>query len=134
LTARTVVLDASAGVAIAASAGGFVNLAHLRIVAPALFWSETLSALHQAVYRGVMSPALAAHARRALAEAPIERLEPAGVHDDAWQIADELGWAKTYDAEYVALARRLDVSLLTRDGALARGAGQLVDFVDLLSV
>ena len=132
--ARTVVLDASAGVAIAASAGGFVNLAHLRIVAPALFWSETLSALHQAVYRGVMSPALAEHARRALAEAPIERLEPAGIRDDAWQIADELGWAKTYDAEYVALARRLDVSLLTRDGALARGAAHIVEFVDLLSV
>jgi predicted nucleic acid-binding protein len=132
--ARTVVLDASAGVAIAASADGFVNLAHLRIVAPALFWSETLSALHQAVYRGVMSPALAEHARHALAEAPIERLEPAGIRDDAWQIADELGWAKAYDAEYVALARRLDVSLLTRDGALARGAAHIVEFVDLLSV
>jgi predicted nucleic acid-binding protein len=132
--ARPLVLDASAGVAIAASADGFAKLAHLRMVAPALFWSETMSALHQAVYRGVTSSALAEHARRALAEAPIARLEPAGIADDAWQIADELGWAKTYDAEYVALARRLDVSLLTRDGALARGAAHIVEFVDLLSV
>src|SRR5258706_11741334 len=111
--ARTVVLDASAGVAVAASADGFVNLAHLRIVAPALFWSETLSALHQAVYRGVMSPALSEHARRALAGPPIERLEPLRSGDDAWQIADELGWPKAYDAQYAALARRPDVSLLT---------------------
>jgi hypothetical protein len=28
---------------------------------------------------------------------------PKGLSDEAWRIADRLGWAKTYDAEYLAL-------------------------------
>jgi len=44
----------------------------------------------------------------------------------AWAIADALGWAKTYDAEYVALAQFVDCSLLTLDARLARGASAVV--------
>jgi len=40
-----------------------------------------------------------------------------------------LGWAKTYDAEYVALARTLECSLLTTDRRLQRGAERIVDTV-----
>jgi predicted nucleic acid-binding protein len=45
--------------------------------------------------------------------------------EEAWRIADELGWAKTYDAEYVALASLLDCRLVTVDGRLRRGADRL---------
>ena len=41
-----------------------------------------------------------------------------------------LGWAKTYDAEYVALAQILDIPILTRDRRLARGGASR--FVRLL--
>ena len=46
-----------------------------------------------------------------------------GVH--AWKIADRLGWAKTYDAEYVALADLLSCRLVTLDARLRRGAQRL---------
>jgi len=36
----------------------------------------------------------------------------------AWSLADEMGWAKTYDAEYVALARLLGCRLVTLDRKL----------------
>lgn len=51
------------------------------------------------------------------------------LHERAWTLADELGWAKTYDAEYVALAQILDIPLLTVDGRLARGVAHLVPVV-----
>jgi predicted nucleic acid-binding protein len=40
-------------------------------------------------------------------------------------VAEELGWAKTYDAEYVALARLLQCRLVTLDARLRRGADRL---------
>lgn len=39
----------------------------------------------------------------------------------AWEIADQLGWAKTYDAEYIALAVLLECRLVTLDERLRRG-------------
>jgi predicted nucleic acid-binding protein len=44
---------------------------------------------------------------------------------EAWRIADELGWAKTYDAEYLALALLLGCRVVTVDGRLRRGADRL---------
>ncbi len=46
-----------------------------------------------------------------------------------------VGWAKSYDAEYVALARLLACPLLTADARLRRGAArgiQTMAPVDLL--
>lgn len=43
----------------------------------------------------------------------------------AWAIADRLGWARTYDAEYVALAQLLGGVLVTRDLGVRRGADRL---------
>jgi predicted nucleic acid-binding protein len=36
-----------------------------------------------------------------------------------------MGWAKTYDAEYVALARLLGARVVTLDARLRRGADRL---------
>jgi len=62
--------------------------------------------------------------RRALA-APIERVAPSRLQEEAWAVADEFGWAKTYDANYVALARLLDCRLVTLDARLRRGTARL---------
>jgi len=123
------VIDASAAVFLATSRRGFEGLTAYELVAPPLLWSESLSALHQAVYRRAISAELAVAARQALAIAPITRMEPSELADSAWQIADALGWAKTYDAEYVALAHIAGLRLLTRDRRLARGAADTVRVV-----
>jgi predicted nucleic acid-binding protein len=62
--------------------------------------------------------------RRAFAAA-IERVEPKTLATGSWAVADELGWAKTYDANYVALARILDCRLVTLDARLRRGTARL---------
>jgi predicted nucleic acid-binding protein len=43
----------------------------------------------------------------------------------AWSIADDLGWAKTYDAEYLALASLLRSGLVTLDRRLRSAAERL---------
>jgi predicted nucleic acid-binding protein len=76
-----------------------------------------------------MSRELAVATRDRLLAALIRRRTSDLLHIEAWHVAEELGWAKTYDAEYVALARLLDCRLLTVDDRLRRGAGRLVHIV-----
>lgn len=58
-------------------------------------------------------------------DAPVKRSDPAELGQEAWRIAVELGWGRTYDAEYVALASILGCRLVTVDGRLRRGADRL---------
>lgn len=44
----------------------------------------------------------------------------------AWDLADRLGWASTYDAEYLALTQLQADALVTLDAELARGARRIV--------
>ncbi len=57
--------------------------------------------------------------------APVRRREPSKLARETWKIADELGWAKTYDANYVALARLLGCKLVTLDARMRRGTSRL---------
>lgn len=57
--------------------------------------------------------------------APLAPRDHERLGEVAWQVADELGWAKTYDAEFVALARLLGCRLVTLDARLRRGADRL---------
>ena len=66
--------------------------------------------------------------------APVARRAPRALYVEAWRVASQLGWAKTYDAEYVALARLLRCRLLTRDDRLRRGAGRLVRVIGPLEL
>jgi predicted nucleic acid-binding protein len=96
-----------------------------------MLWSEVAAAVHQQVWRGVLSARLGRGALNALVGAPIQPSDDrAGLLSDAWDIAERLGWAKTYDAEYVALAVRLDAALLTRDERLRKGVGALIRTAD----
>jgi hypothetical protein len=56
---------------------------------------------------------------------PVRIEQPSNLSREAWRIADEFGWAKTYDAEYVALAKMKECRLVTVDGRLRRGADRL---------
>lgn len=123
------VIDASAALYAASSPNGFSPILPLSPIAPPIMWSEALSALRETLWRKTITPTLATSTRRSLLAAPIGREMPAEMYEEAWRISEELGWAKTYDAEYVALARIFDCRLLTADARLRRGAGKLVPII-----
>jgi predicted nucleic acid-binding protein len=44
----------------------------------------------------------------------------------AWEIADQLGWASTYDAEYIALTLLQADAFVTLDAKLGRKVKEIV--------
>jgi predicted nucleic acid-binding protein len=102
-----------AGDAIAVPAGH-------ELLAPTLLRSQTLSALHQAVHRGEVTPEVALDRLTRIQALPIRLLGDAVLRRRAWQVADQLGWAETYDAEYVALTQLQADAFVTLDAELAR--------------
>jgi predicted nucleic acid-binding protein len=130
------VIDASVAFASCANENGFDEFEGRNLVAPALMWSEARSAIREQLWRGEITndDAEATHTR--LEDCPIEQRSPANLGARAWDVARELGWAKTYDAEYVALAQILGCKLMTLDKRLQRGTqrfGCVITPVELLA-
>jgi predicted nucleic acid-binding protein len=121
----TLAIDANVAIEASIAPDGFQALANQTLVAPALMWSEAHSVLHHRQWRGELTAEHALSARTALAQAPIARVEDTRIREEAWRFADELGWARTYDAEYIALAHILGCRLLTVDMRLWRGTKRL---------
>jgi predicted nucleic acid-binding protein len=119
------VVDASVAVAATATPLGFERLREFSLIAPPLLWIEAESVLHAMAWRGDLTTERAVAMRDRLRTAPINTERPRGLADAAWSLADELGWAKTYDAHYVALARIRGCRLVTVDARLRRGAARL---------
>jgi predicted nucleic acid-binding protein len=119
------VLDASVIVTWCLSAGELEELAPDESCAPALMWSEARSVLHEQAWRGQLSADEVDRARRRLDAADVKMRTHRGLAEEAWRIADDMGWARTYDAEYLALASLLDCRVVTVDARLRRGADRL---------
>ncbi|HEV3320600.1 MAG TPA: type II toxin-antitoxin system VapC family toxin [Solirubrobacteraceae bacterium] len=98
-----------------------------QLVAPCLLWSEVPSVLNELAFRGEISRELAGQALERFLEGRVHVAERrhAEMTRTAWRIAAELGWAKTYDAEYLAMARLLNTRVVTLDMRLRRGADRL---------
>lgn len=92
------------------------------LIAPPLMWSEAASALHELYWRGQIDGEDASAIFERLQTAPVRQRDPKRLRRTAWDIAEELGWAKTYDAEYLALARLTHTRVVTLDARLRRGA------------
>jgi len=122
-------VDATVVITACLSESGLKPLATEELVAPRLMWSEASSVLHELRWRKEISRELTAIALDRLATADISARRPKGLIQEAWRIADRLGWAKTYDAEYLALARLLKCRLLTIDAKLKSAASDLVDVI-----
>jgi hypothetical protein len=83
---------------------------------------EASSVLHEIARRGEVRAAHADTMLQRLLQAPVEIRAPTGLIAAAWTVADDLGWAKTYDAQYVALAQMLGCKLVTLDERLIRAS------------
>jgi predicted nucleic acid-binding protein len=90
------------------------------LLAPTLLRSQTLSVLHEAVHRGEIPADVALERLERIWAMPIRLLGDAVLRRKAWKLADELGWAETYAAEYVALTQLQADALVTLDAELAR--------------
>ena len=101
----------------------------ISLVAPGLLWSETTSALHALHARGLVDGQRVLAARNAFARLPIQAMAPSETLDRAWDIADRMGWQKTHDAEYCAVAERHGCQLVTADPRLVRAAEGRLDYV-----
>jgi predicted nucleic acid-binding protein len=102
-----------------------------KLLAPTLLRSQTLSALHEAVHRGEL-PADLAHERLArLSRLPIRLLGDAVLRRRAWDLADRLGWASTYEAEYLALTQLQADAFVTMDAKRARRVRGIVPLASI---
>jgi predicted nucleic acid-binding protein len=124
------VVDASVVVQVLIAGGKLGPLEGHDLSAPALLASEVTSVIRELVWRGEMPEAAGNDAVEGLVGLPIV-YEPAGsLAIEATAVAAQLGWAKTYDAEYLALARRTGCPMVTLDDRLIRGAGDHFDVRD----
>jgi predicted nucleic acid-binding protein len=102
-----------------------VSGAH-KLLAPTLLRSQTLSALHEAVQRGELPADLARERLTRIRQMRIRLLGDAVLQRRAWELADQLGWASTYNAEYVALTQLQADAFVTLDAKLARSVKGIV--------
>jgi predicted nucleic acid-binding protein len=91
-----------------------------KLLAPTLLRSQTLSALHEAVHRGEIPPNVALDRLARIRAMPIRLLGDAVLRRRAWDLAEQLEWGETYDAEYVALTQLQADAFVTLDTELAR--------------
>jgi predicted nucleic acid-binding protein len=97
------------------------------LLAPTLLRSQTLSALHEAVQRGEIPADVARDRLTRIGRMPIRLLGDAVLRRRAWEVADQLGWASTFDAEYVALTQLQADAFITLDAELARSVEGIVE-------
>ena len=101
------------------------------LLAPTLLRSQTLSALHEALHRGEISADLALEQLERIWTMPIRLLGDAVLRRKAWRLAEQLGWAETYDAEYVALTQLQADAFITLDAELARQVEGIVSIATI---
>jgi predicted nucleic acid-binding protein len=97
-----------------------------QMLAPALLRSQMLSLLYQAVQRGELTKKDAERQREYVLGMRIRLSGEPVIQRVAWQVADQLGWPDTFDAEYVALTQLEADALITLDRRLADAVKDLV--------
>lgn len=127
----TVVIDASAAVALLVDAGPAGRWAERllereQLVAPHLMVVEVANILRRAAARGEISADAGALAHADLLDLQVDLFPYAPFASRIWELRDNL---TAYDAWYVALAESLDAKVATLDGALCRSAGPRCGFL-----
>jgi predicted nucleic acid-binding protein len=115
------------GVVLRLASDGIDVSAEHELLAPTLLRSQTLSALHEAVHAGELTPDVARERVSRINSMRIRLLGDAVLRRRAWELADQLGWAETYDAEYIALTLLQADAFVTLNVDLARQVAGVVD-------
>ena len=128
------VIDANVYVQMSLTGDELAPLAGHDLIAPPIFGSEVTATLCELTYRGEVPVEVARRIVDDLARPVVSVQQPAAIYVRSWDLARSLGWAKSYDAEYLALAQILEVPLVTIDARLRRGAGHIVAMPTLAEI
>lgn len=105
--------------------------AEVQLVAPTLLRSQVLAALYGRVRAGELDRAEASRILDGIRGLRIRLLGDRVLQAKAWALADQLGWADTFDAEYVALTRLQADALVTTDPTFAAAVRDVVAVAEL---
>lgn len=103
-----------------------VIAAEHQLLAPTLLRSQMLSALYKAVRDGELTKKEAGRRLNYVRALRLRLLGDRVLQSVAWKIADQLGWADTFDAEYVALTQLQADAFITFDEELSRAVKGVV--------
>jgi indolepyruvate ferredoxin oxidoreductase alpha subunit len=109
------------------AAGEVEVAAEHKLVAPTLVRSQALSALYEAARRGEISRPEGIERVRRINSLQVRFLGDKVLQQQAWKVAEQLGWETTYAAEYVALTRLQADAFVTSDRDLAQAVSGLVE-------
>jgi predicted nucleic acid-binding protein len=99
---------------------------HHQLLAPTLLRSQLVNLLYQASARGELTRRDANRRLDYVRGLQLRLLGDRVLQRTAWAVADKLGWADTFDAEYVALTQLQADALVTTDRQLADAVTDLV--------
>ncbi len=97
------------------------------LLAPTLVRSQALAALYEAARRGEISATEGIERATRINSLRVRFLGDRTLQRTAWKVADQLGFATTYDAEFVALTQLQADAFVTSDANLARAVAGLVE-------
>jgi predicted nucleic acid-binding protein len=100
--------------------------AHHQLLAPALIPSQLLARLYQVARNGEISQRDAERQLNHIRALRLRLLGDRVLQRVAWQIAEQLSWSDTYDAEYLALTQLQADAFVTLDASLVRAARGVV--------
>ncbi|TCM46837.1 type II toxin-antitoxin system VapC family toxin [Kribbella sp. VKM Ac-2568] len=108
-----------------------VIAAEHQLLAPTLLRSQMLSALYKAVRDGELTKKEAGRRLNYVRALRLRLLGDRVLQSVAWKIADQLGWADTLDAEYVALTQLQADAFITLDEELSRAVKGVVPLASI---
>ena len=98
-----------------------------KLAAPTLVRSQALAALYEAARRGEITRAEGLERVRPINSLKVRFLGDKVLQQQAWKVAEQLGWETTDAAEYVALTTVQADAFVTADPELARAVAGLVE-------
>jgi indolepyruvate ferredoxin oxidoreductase alpha subunit len=98
-----------------------------QLLAPTLVRSQALAAMYGAARRGEISAAEGRARVQRINSLKVRFLGDKVLQATAWEIAEQLGWETTSDAEYVALTRLQADAFVTADAKLAGAVSGVVE-------